>query len=147
MYRQIGNVDAIVRLLLARDLYRFLISIPSDVSQKYNPTAFIKLFVAVVQQARAHPVLAKVMRDEPELIGPFLVAELPALIDRVGSQIVPLLQWAMDEGTLARRNPHRLADWLVRAAVTLILAPPNDDLEEFLAEVLVPVLSPPRSRR
>jgi hypothetical protein len=84
----------------------------------------------------------KVLRDEPELIGPFLVAELPALINRVAAEIVPLLKWAMEQGSLADRDPARLADWLVRAAVTLVVAPPADDLEEFLTDLLLPTLVP-----
>jgi hypothetical protein len=52
----------------------------------------------------------------------------------------------MDQGALSKRDPDRLADWLVRTAVTLILAPPPDDLEEFLSDLLMPVLVPVNAR-
>jgi hypothetical protein len=39
------------------------------------------------------------------------------------------------------------ADWLVRQTVTLILAPPEGDLHAYLAELLVPALSPIKERR
>lgn len=144
VYRQIGNVDDMVRLLLARELHRFLAEVPLQVGPERGPASVVSLLAAVVRHARSHPVLVKVLRDEPELIGPFLVAELPALINRVASQIVPLLQWEMDQGSLADRDPGRLADWLVRTAVTLIVAPPPDDLEEFLSDLLLPTLVPTR---
>jgi AcrR family transcriptional regulator len=142
VYRQVGNIDGIVRLLLARDLHRFLAEIAVDVSPARGPETVVSLLAAVVRHAWSHPVLVKVLRDEPELIGPFLVSELPDLIGRVAAEIVPLLEWAMDEGALAPRDPRRLADWLVRAAITLIIAPPTVDLEEFLSDLLLPALAP-----
>jgi AcrR family transcriptional regulator len=142
VYRQVGNVDDMVRLLLARELHRFVAEVPLEIRPDQGPAAVVALLAAVVRHARSHPVLVKVLRDEPELIGPFLVAELPALITRVASEIVPLLKWAMEHGSLANRDPARLADWLVRAAVTLIVAPPPDDLEEFLSDLLLPTLVP-----
>ena len=142
VYRQVGNVDDMVRLLLARELHRFVAEVPLEIRPDRGPAAVVALLAAVVRHARSHPVLVKVLRDEPELIGPFLVAELPALINRVASEIVPLLTWAMDQGSLALRDPARLADWLVRAAVTLIVAPPPDDLEDFLSDLLLPTLVP-----
>lgn len=147
VYRQVGNVDHMVRLLLARELHRFVAEMPLEIRPDRGPAAVVALLAAVVRHARAHPVLKKVLRDEPELIGPFLVAELPAVIDRVATEIVPLLKWAMEQGTLADRNPARLADWLVRAAVTLIVAPPPGDLEEFLSDLLLPTLAPAGGRR
>jgi AcrR family transcriptional regulator len=142
VYRQIGNVDDMVRLLLARELHRFVAEVPLEIRPDRGPAAVVALLAAVVRHARSHPVLVKVLRDEPELIGPFLVAELPALINRVAAEIVPLLKWAMEQGALADRDPARLADWLVRAAVTLVVAPPADDLEEFLTDLLLPTLVP-----
>lgn len=146
VYRQVGNVDDMVRLLLARELHRFLAQASLDVDPRRTPSAVVALLASVVRHARAHPVLVKVLRDEPEIIGPFLAAELPSLITRVSGEIVPLLRWAMDQGALSKRDPDRLADWLVRTAVTLILAPPPDDLEEFLSDLLMPVLVPVNAR-
>ena len=53
----------------------------------------------------------------------------------------------MTAGQLARRDPRVLAEWLVRQTVTLILAPPEGDLHAFLAELLVPALTPSEERR
>ena len=147
VYRQVGNVDDMVRLLLARELHRFIAEVPLEIRPDRGPAAVVALLAAVVRHARSHPVLEKVLRDEPELIGPFLVAELPALINRVATEIVPLLKWAMEQGSLANRDPERLADWLVRAAVTLIVAPPPGDLEDFLSDLLLPTLAPAGGRR
>lgn len=142
VYRQIGNVDQQVRLLLARDLHRLLASLPGALSGATGPDAIVELLDAVVTYARGHPVLVKVLADEADLVGPFLVSDMPELVSRVAAVIIPLLDAAMAEGVLARRDPVVVAEWVVRMGVSLILAPPPGDLFRFIAELLVPALSP-----
>jgi AcrR family transcriptional regulator len=142
VYRQIGNVDQQVRLLLARDLHRLLASLPGSLSGATGPDAIVGLLDAIVTYAREHPVLVKVLADEADLIGPFLVSDMPELVGRVAFAITPLLDAAMTDGALARRDPAVVAEWVVRLGVSLILAPPPGDLSCFIAELLVPALSP-----
>jgi AcrR family transcriptional regulator len=142
VYRQIGNVDQQVRLLLARDLHRLLASLPGALSGATGPEAIVELLDAIVTYAREHPVLVKVLADEADLIGPFLVSDMPDLVGRVAAAITPLLDAAMAGGLLARRDPVVVAEWVVRLGVSLILAPPPGDLSRFIAELLVPALSP-----
>jgi AcrR family transcriptional regulator len=147
VYRQIGNVDEQVRLLLARDLHRLLASLPGALSGASGPEAIVELLDAIVTYAREHPVLAKVLADEADLIGPFLVSDMPELVGRVAAAITPLLDAAMTAGVLARRDPVVVAEWVVRLGVSLILAPPPGDLSRFIAELLVPALSPREENR
>jgi AcrR family transcriptional regulator len=142
VYRQIGNVDQQVRLLLARDLHRLLSSLPATMAGSTGPAAIVGLLDAIVTYAREHPVLAKVLADEADLIGPFLVSDMPELVGRVAAAITPMLDAAMAGGILARRDPVVVAEWVVRLGVSLILAPPPGDLSRFIAELLVPALSP-----
>lgn len=142
VYRQVGNVTAMVRLLAGRELHRLLAELPDRLAGLHGPEAIVDLLVAVVEHGRDHPVLRKVLADEPELIGPFIVAELPMLIDLVAAAATPLLQAAMDAGELARRDPDLLAQLLVRMCLPLILAPPPGDVRQLLAETLLPALTP-----
>lgn len=142
VYRQIGNIDQQVRLLLARDLHRLLASLPATLSEATGPETIVELLDAIVTYAREHPVLAKVLADEADLIGPFLVSDMPELVGRVAAAITPLLDAAMASRVLARRDPVVVAEWVVRVGVSLILAPPPGDLSRFIAELLVPALSP-----
>ncbi len=142
VYRQVGNVDSMVRLLAARELHRLLAALPAGLTGLGGPDAIVDLLASVVRFGRSHPVLAKVLADEPELIGPFIVSELPMLIDLVAAAAVPLLRSAMEAGELARRDPDRLAQMLVRLCMPLLLAPPPGDLGELLRELLLPVLTP-----
>ena len=142
VYRQAGNVDRIVQLLMARDLHRLLEALPESLLDLQGPAMVVDVVSTVVAYGRNHPVLAKVVADEPELIGPFLVAEAPVLLDQIGALIAPVLAAAMDAGELARRDPQAVAHLLVRLCLSLLLAPPPGDPAEVLAELLVPALTP-----
>ncbi|MCB1004571.1 MAG: TetR/AcrR family transcriptional regulator [Acidimicrobiales bacterium] len=140
VYRQVGTINEVIRLLIARDLHRLLGELPASLAGTSGPRAVVELMATIVQYASDHPVMVKVLRDEPEVIGPFLASDLPEVIDRVTAAISPLLGAAMAADQIARRNPDLLAESLVRLGITLVLAPPSGELETFLAEVLVPTL-------
>ncbi len=143
VYRQVGTIDHQIRLLIARDLHRLLAELPASLAGKSGPRAVVELMAAIIRYASDHPVLAKVLRDEPEVIGPFLASDLPEVIARITSAIAPLLGVAMASSQIAPRGPDLLAESLVRLGITLILAPPPGELDTFLAEILVPTLKPP----
>lgn len=145
VYRQVGTIEDMARLLLARDLHRLLGLAPAALGGRNGPDAVIALVEFIVEHARAHPVLTKVLTDEPHVLGPVLVSDLGAVAERVADVVAPLLDQLMASGTLARRDPRILADWLVRQTVTLILAPPAD-LAAHLRELLEPALNPERER-
>ncbi len=147
VYRQVGTVEDMARLLLARDLNRLLVILPAAIDDTAGPDTIVRLVVAIVDHARSHPVLSKVLNDEPHLLGPVLISDLGPVASRVADVVAPLLQTFMDSGRLARRDPRVIADWLVRQTVTLILAPPPGDLRAYVAELLVPALTPTKERR
>ena len=143
VYRQVGGVERLARLLFARDLHRLLATVPAALGKEPpGPGALVALLCALITAAREHPVVAKVLADEPEVIGPILTDDLPDVLDRVTSAVRPLLEAAMAAGFLACRDATVVAEWLVRIAVTVLLSPPPADLETFLAELLVPALAP-----
>jgi AcrR family transcriptional regulator len=144
VYRQVGTIDHQIRLLIARDLHRLLTELPGSLAGKSGPRAVIELMATIIRYASTHPVLAKVLQDEPEVIGPFLASDLPEVIARVTSALAPLLRAAMASSQIAQRDADLLAESLVRLGITLILAPPAGELDAFLAELLVPTLKPDR---
>jgi AcrR family transcriptional regulator len=142
VYRQVGNVDRMVRLLMARELHQLLAVLPESLLGLKGPAVIVDLLATVIAYGRNHPVLAKVLADEPELIGPFLVTEAPALLDQIAALIAPILRAAMDNGELAQRDPDAVAQLLVRICLSHLLAPPPGDLAGVLGELLVPALTP-----
>lgn len=142
VYRRIGNVDAMARLLLAREVHRIVQLVPDIIDEHEGPDLVVAVVEAVLVQAYRHPVLAKVLADDTEIIGPFLAVALSDLVERAVEGIAPLLAAAAAAGHIAERDPRLLAEWLVRLTVTLVLAPPTTNLRELLTELLVPALTP-----
>jgi len=139
VYRQVGNVESMVRLLSAREIHRLLAALAQHARQHLTPTDVVELIATAVDFARAHPVVIKIVNDEPELLG-LSLPDVPDVLGRVASVIAPLLGAAMVAGELARRDPIVVAEWLARVAVTAVIAPPPGDLRLFLSEILIPAL-------
>src|SRR5262249_28164144 len=115
IYRQLGSIDRTVRLVIAREVHQLVAGpLTSVLASATGPDAVIELLDAVVQYTRRHPILTKVMADEPEIIGPYLVTDLPEVAREIASMIEPVLKHAMATGLIARQDARALAGWLVR---------------------------------
>jgi AcrR family transcriptional regulator len=142
VYRQVGSIDQQVALLFARDLHRWLEVVAREMADPPDAQAIVRIVAATVREARDHDVLAKVLADEPELLGPVLVGGLSDFFGRVVTVAIPLLTLGMEAGRLARRDPAIVAEWLVRIGISVWVDPPPGELDAFLAEVIVPALEP-----
>lgn len=143
VYRQVGTKESILRLLTARELHRHLgeVLARTDLAGADAPRRIVRLLAEMCALVRDHPVMAKVLADERDLLAVGR-ADLGVLFERIATVIAPAIDAAMADGQLARRDPVRVAQWLARISATVILAPPPGDLEPFLAELLVPALTP-----
>jgi AcrR family transcriptional regulator len=142
VYRRAGSIEGLASLLLARELHALLATLPDIADSIQSPRTLAHLLAGVVQFFREHPVLAKVLDDEPELIGAFLAQQLPSVIEQVRVASEPLLTVAMEVGVIRRCDPSGMAELLVRVLVTCIIAPPASDVRAFLEQTLVPLLEP-----
>lgn len=143
VYRQVGNIENQALLLAARDSHRLLSSLPQRITFPVGPHTVVDVLAALVREARAHPVLDKMLADERDLIGSFVARDVGVLLERATAAFTPMVRLAVSTGNLGKRDPDILAQWLVRLAASLILVEPPGGLEEFLAELLVPALTPP----
>jgi hypothetical protein len=84
------------------------------------------------------------LADERDLIGSFVARDVTQLLEQTTVAFVPLVRMAIDAGNLAQRDPTVLTQWLVRITASLILIEPPGGLEDFLAELLIPALTPAR---
>lgn len=146
VYRQVGTVDHLARLLFAREVHRLLGVLPDHVAGVGAVDAVVRMATLVCTFAQDHPVLRKVLEDEPELAASALTAGLPAVLDRVRPVMGPLLAGWIAGGELAARDPDVLLDWLVRTVSSVVLVPPPIDVGAYFDEVLRPVLSPTGGR-
>ncbi|MFC4946498.1 TetR/AcrR family transcriptional regulator [Pseudonocardia sp. GCM10023141] len=142
VYRQVGTIEQLSMLLTVRDGSRVINSLPERISWPIGPRSVIELIAAVVAEARAHPVLAKILADERDVIGAFFASDSLRFTEQATTAIVPLVALAMSAGNIARRDPVILTQWLVRITLSLVLTDPPGDVAEFLAELLLPALTP-----
>lgn len=139
VYRQVGNIDQIARLLLSRELDRLVTSLIPKALSASQPSDVIDVIAKVVDYALEHPVMQKVLSDESDLVGSFAATELNVLIERLVSLAEPLLRRVGPTTTAV--DPRTLADWIARIGITMVLAPPALPTRTFLSEVVLPLLS------
>lgn len=140
--RKVGSVDQVAMLVVAREAQRFLDQLPELVAGARGPRVVTTVVVAAIERARAHPVVAKVLRDEDAWMGRVVTRRLDALLEQGVEIAVPLLVAAMDAGLVRRQDPALLAHWLLRAALAAVVAPPPGDLTEAVEALLLPMLDP-----
>jgi AcrR family transcriptional regulator len=146
VYRQGGNIEQIATLVATRDLHRFINLLPSMLAGRAGVDAVIEGMVALISATRTHPVVAKLLSDEPDLVGSLFADYQPELLKQSTELVAGLLETAMTAGQLAERDPTAVAQWLMRIGTSVVIQEPPGDLRAFLAELLVPALSPSGAR-
>jgi AcrR family transcriptional regulator len=140
MYRQIGPVDDFARLILARDAHRLVDEVATKLEHLTGPDAVLTLTVTTIRFAATHPLIRKVLSDEPHLVGEFL-PRLPTLFGAVTALLTPYLADQMVRGHLRASDPAVVADLIVRLTAGAILVPPPD-LDAHVRGILLPHLEP-----
>lgn len=142
LYRQFGSVEQAAWALFAREAYRFFDAFGDLVATAAGPRAVIGLTTEFVRFASDHPVLGRLLRDEPDWVGAVVTRHAAELVDYAAAVVTPLVGAAMEAGMIRRGDPTRLAGWLGRVVAILLIAPPRGDIGELLEEMLLPVLEP-----
>jgi len=146
VYRRVGSMDDIFRLLIARELHLLMAAVPARAALGADGVDLVVEIVAFsIEHARAHPVLAKVLADEPDVVAGFVSAGLGELFTRVTDTLAPVVSVAMSGGLIAPRDPVLVTDWVTRFALTLLVVPPPIPLRDYLRAVFEPVLRDTRS--
>ena len=142
LYKQVGSVEQAAWALLVREAYRFFDAFGALVAGGGGPRAMVTLTADFIRFAGEHPVLGRLLRDEPGFVGDVVTHSAGAVVDGAAAIVAPLVSSAMDNGMIRRRDPALLAAWLGRVVAICILAPPPGDLEAVLTEMLLPILEP-----
>lgn len=142
VYRQVESIDNVVRLIAARELHRFQHTVPDALAGADGPEGVVRVLAAIVTLAQQNPVLAKVLRDEPGILGELLAAQAVATFELVADTLTPTLEVAIAAGLIRNHDPVALAHWIARVCAGLIVAPPPVDTEVLLDEMLLPILRP-----
>lgn len=140
VYRQVGTVEDVARLVLARELDRLVTSLIPRLVAAEDADGVIAVIASAVEFAVEHPVLSKVLRDEADVVGAFAITELPMLLERLLLLAEPVVRRLAELDRESRVDIDVLAEWVARVVVTMVVAPPKGPPEEFLRKVLLPIL-------
>ena len=140
VYSQFGSVERLARLIIIRDVTRFIDTLPPE-CRSSGPAGVIATAVAAVRFGRDHSVITKVVTDEPAMIGELLPhAEVLLSISR--RPLAQYLNAAMDQGVIRPGDPEVVADVLLRLVLTSVVLLPPGALSAYLQGVLDPLLTP-----
>lgn len=136
IYRRAGPIDHLARQLFTRELHRLLAELSGHLDGGRDAGAVVEVVAVVVDRARSHSVLAKMLADEPELARSLLMGRLDEVIELAAPLLEPLLGNVTHERSVDARA---VSELLARLAVSLVLVP-VDDVHAFLGATLRPLL-------
>ncbi|MGI8492313.1 MAG: TetR/AcrR family transcriptional regulator [Acidimicrobiales bacterium] len=137
VYRQVGSVDVLARVLLARDVHRLVDAVVGAAGDAEGPAAALDAVTAAAVFICHHPLVQKVLADEPDL-----AAELLGVVPVIASSITDVLASVIENLIPLPRNGSSAAvcaDVAVRVVVAAVFIPPVD-LETCLHDALGPHL-------
>lgn len=142
VYRKVGSVDNVTMLVFAREAQRFLERIPATMAKADGPRTITSLMADAITTLKEHPVTAKLLRDEGDWMGRMVTRQLDQLLAQGVEIAAPLLTASMNAGLIRSQDPELLAHWLLRIALSALVAPPPGDLQPALDALLLPTLAP-----
>ena len=147
VYRRFAGRDEIVRAVIFREMARFIREVDEAVQRIDDPIdRFVEGFVAILREAREHPLLRRLLDVEPELLLPFLTVQGGPALSFSRAWLADQLRTNQAEGAVhADVDVQMVSELLVRLCQSLLLTPDGLirlDAEARLAEVARAYLAP-----
>ncbi|HEX4903274.1 MAG TPA: TetR/AcrR family transcriptional regulator [Acidimicrobiales bacterium] len=141
VYRQVGTTEDAARLLLSRELDRLVNSVLPTLVAVEDADGIVTVIASAVDFAVNHPVMRKVLQDETDLVGAFVMSEFSTVLDRLLLLAEPVVRRLEVVAGARDLDVPVLAEWVARVVLTMVVAPPAVPPEEFLRSVLRPLLA------
>lgn len=132
VYRRFASKQVLLQAVVARESQRFFAAV--DAATRPLPTPadrFVEGVAIGFGLAREHPLITRLLADEPDTLLPILTHDAEPVIGTGRALLATLLR---DASTTAR-DPDVAAELLVRLAISLLLTPtgaiPTGDAEEL----------------
>ena len=146
VYRHYADKPTLFQAVVMRECFRSMQEVESMLAQINDAEErFVSGFVIVVNGARKHPLISRLLETEPEWLLPYLTTKGEAML-RFGSQYVA--STLRQEKYVATPQIDLLAEMLWRLLHSILLtpgglmAPPNDDeaLRHVARSFLLPLV-------
>ncbi len=139
-YRTFGSKQHMLDTLVTHELGRFFDAAQREFHVEGTPE--VRLAAALdfaVTWLRTHPVMQRILREEPELLAGALVErpDAPSYVRMTTDRLAAMLE-ADPVGGQLRASPAELAEIMVRLTISLVLAPRSVFVStEAMAHVLL----------
>src|SRR5690606_15239164 len=98
--------------------------------------------VRTLRATLADPVVQRLLRDEPDVLGRwFADGTVAGLVAQISELLTPVVRQAVGDGRIRAGDPALAAEWIVRIVLVLTAVPtPDEELEATVRFVLLPML-------
>jgi AcrR family transcriptional regulator len=155
VYRRYATKDDLVRRLLAREARAIVAHVAASASAEANlADRVVAAFVATLRVARAHPLIDRIVRVEPESLFQLAALEDPDLLALARAFVAAELRAARKAGAIGAVDVDHVAEVVIRLVISFVVLPRGvvdvaDEAEAraFARTVLVPILTGAPSAR
>ncbi len=127
LYRHFPGKDVVLEALVLREARELFVLLDAELGGDdavANPgAAFERGLLAALQHLRAHSLLQRVLREEPESILPLLTVQGAPLLEAAVDFATPYIERAVKTERMAPVDPRAAAEWGARILLSLLLTP------------------------
>ncbi|MEX0873474.1 MAG: TetR/AcrR family transcriptional regulator [Actinomycetota bacterium] len=143
LYRYFPGKDLVVEAVVLREARRLLAILSEELGGSDDPGSLLERgLLRALRYLRAHTLLQRVLRDEPDSILPFLTLKSAPLIEAAVEFASPYIERAVKAERMAPVDPRVAAEWAARVLLSLLLTPSvtidlddPKELEAFVAGI------------
>lgn len=124
LYRYFPGKTVLVQALVLREARRLMTLIDDALMGADDTETLLERgLLAALRYLRTHPVLRRVLAEEPASILPALTVHGAPLLSAAVEFATPHAERAMKAGQLPKGDPAVVAEWTARALLSLVLTP------------------------
>lgn len=148
IYRRFPNKAELVNAVLLREGRRLFAEVDATLAEGSGAQEqLVEGFVAMLTLTRRHPLVQRMLADEPQLVVPWATTSADPLISLGRHHLAGHLRRAQRAGRLAVSDPESVAELMVRLTLSFLLAPEScipletaPDARRFARRYLLPMV-------
>ena len=124
LYRYFSGKELVLEAVVLREARELFAVLDAELGADGDPgPMFERGLLAALGHLRAHPLLQRVLRSEPESILPLLTVQGAPLLEAAVEFATPYIERAVKAGRIAPVDPRAAAEWGARILLSLLLTP------------------------
>lgn len=124
LYRYFPGKEQLLEALVLREARELFALLDAELGGDDEPDAlFERGLLAALRHLRAHPLLQRVLRHEPESILPLLTVKGTPLLEAAIDFTTPYIERAVKQKQLVEVDARATAEWGARILLSLLLTP------------------------